>query len=84
MNYEEARAFIEERSRYGGELGLDAIRKLLDEVGHPEKNCYLYILLERTARDRFLPISPQSWRWTDTGWADIYLRLFTATRSGYR
>lgn len=38
MNYEEARAFIEESPRYGEKPGLDAIRKLLDEAGHPEKS----------------------------------------------
>lgn len=38
MNYTEARAFIDERPRYGGELGLDAIRALLEEVGHPERS----------------------------------------------
>lgn len=38
MNYEEARAYIDQRPRYGGALGLDAIRTLLFETGHPEKS----------------------------------------------
>lgn len=37
MNYTEARAYIEEIPRNKGELGLDAIRALLDETGHPER-----------------------------------------------
>lgn len=37
MNYREARAYIEEIPRNKGELGLDAIRALLDETGHPER-----------------------------------------------
>ncbi|HIU74262.1 MAG TPA: bifunctional folylpolyglutamate synthase/dihydrofolate synthase, partial [Candidatus Pelethocola excrementipullorum] len=38
MNYEEARAYIDQRPRYGGALGLDDIRTLLFETGHPEKS----------------------------------------------
>ena len=38
MNYKEAREYIEQRPRYGGELGLDAIRILLEELDHPERS----------------------------------------------
>ena len=38
MNYKEAREYIEQRPRYGGELGLDAIRRLLEELDHPERS----------------------------------------------
>lgn len=36
MNYQEARAFIEEKQRYGGEISLNAIRALIEETGHPD------------------------------------------------
>ena len=36
MNYQEARSFIDESIRYGGEVGLGKIEKLLDYLGHPE------------------------------------------------
>lgn len=38
MNYQEARAFIDESVRYGGEVGLGKITKLLDYLGHPEQD----------------------------------------------
>lgn len=38
MNYQEARAFINESIRYGGEVGLGKITKLLDYLGHPEQD----------------------------------------------
>ncbi|MDD3279485.1 MAG: bifunctional folylpolyglutamate synthase/dihydrofolate synthase [Lachnospiraceae bacterium] len=37
MEYSEARAFIEEKQRYGQEMRLDAIRALLAECGHPDE-----------------------------------------------
>ena len=37
MNYREARAYIEDQQRYGGEMGLENIRALLEELGHPER-----------------------------------------------
>lgn len=36
MNYEEARAYLEESVRYGGEIGLGKIYALLEELDHPE------------------------------------------------
>lgn len=47
MNYQEARAYIDEKARYGGELGLDAIRGLLEEMGHPER-CLSFIHIAGT------------------------------------
>ena len=38
MEYREARAYIEDQQRYGGEMGLDHIRALLEELGHPEQD----------------------------------------------
>lgn len=38
MNYQEARDFIDESVRYGGEVGLGKITKLLDYLDHPEKD----------------------------------------------
>lgn len=37
MKYIEARAYIEDQQRYGGEMGLEHIRALLEELGHPER-----------------------------------------------
>lgn len=37
MNYQEAREYMEQRPRYGGALGLDAIRALLLEVQNPQQ-----------------------------------------------
>lgn len=36
MNYEQARNFLNEAERYGGELGLGRISRLLDYLDHPE------------------------------------------------
>lgn len=38
MNYQEARNFIDESVRYGGEVGLGKITRLLDYLDHPEKD----------------------------------------------
>ena len=38
MNYEEAREYLEETSKYGSVLGLDSIKELLKRLGNPEKN----------------------------------------------
>lgn len=38
MNYQEARNFIDESVRYGGEVGLGKISRLLDYLGHPEED----------------------------------------------
>lgn len=38
MNYQEARSFIDESLRYGGEVGLGKITRLLDYLDHPEKD----------------------------------------------
>lgn len=38
MNYQEARSFIDESVRYGGEVGLGKITRLLDYLDHPEKD----------------------------------------------
>ena len=38
MNYQEARSFIDESVRYGGEVGLGKITKLLEYLGHPERD----------------------------------------------
>lgn len=37
MNYQDARSFIDESIRYGGEVGLGKIMKLLEYLGHPEE-----------------------------------------------
>lgn len=36
MNYSEARKFVEETTKYGSILGLEAIKTLLDELGNPQ------------------------------------------------
>ncbi|MDO4633026.1 MAG: folylpolyglutamate synthase/dihydrofolate synthase family protein [Eubacteriales bacterium] len=38
MNYEEARAYIEDTARYGSVLGLDNIRELQRRLGNPEND----------------------------------------------
>lgn len=38
MNYQEARSFIDESVRYGGEVGLGKISRLLDYLNHPEQD----------------------------------------------
>lgn len=38
MNYQEARSFIDESVRYGGEVGLGKITRLLDYLDHPEQD----------------------------------------------
>lgn len=37
MDYREARAFIEEKQRYGGDISLYAVRALIEETGHPDE-----------------------------------------------
>ena len=37
MKYTEALQFIEDAGKNAGEMGLEAIGNLLDELGHPEK-----------------------------------------------
>ncbi len=36
MNYEEARVYLEETSKYGSVLGLENMRELLDRLGNPQ------------------------------------------------
>src|SRR5699024_12703842 len=36
MNYEEARVYLEEASKYGSVLGLDNMRHLMDRLGNPQ------------------------------------------------
>ncbi len=38
MNYEEARAYLNQISKTGSVLGLDTIRALMEELGNPERN----------------------------------------------
>lgn len=38
MLYEEARVYLDHVSKYGSVLGLDSIRRLLDELGNPQKD----------------------------------------------
>ena len=47
MDYREARAYIEEQQRYGGEMSLGPIRALLEELGHPER-CLRFIHIAGT------------------------------------
>ena len=37
MNYEEARVYLDNVTKYGSVLGLDAMRELLKRLGNPEK-----------------------------------------------
>lgn len=37
MNYREARAYIEEQQRYGGDMGLERLQDLLERLGNPER-----------------------------------------------
>lgn len=37
MNYQEAVSFVEKANENAGEMGLDAMRGMLEELGHPEK-----------------------------------------------
>lgn len=44
MTYKEARVYLDEMSKYGSVLGLDTIRKLLQELGNPQDDlCYVHI-----------------------------------------
>ena len=36
MNYEEARVYLEEASKYGSVLGLDNMRHLMEHLGNPQ------------------------------------------------
>ena len=36
MNYEEARVYLEEASKYGSVLGLDNMRHLMERLGNPQ------------------------------------------------
>ena len=47
MDYREARAYIEEQQRYGGEMSLGPIRALLEELGHPER-CLRFVHIAGT------------------------------------
>ena len=38
MNYKEARAYLEQISRYGSVLGLDNMRELLGRLGNPQND----------------------------------------------
>ena len=38
MNYEEARVYLEEASKYGSVLGLDNMRHLMERLGNPQDN----------------------------------------------
>lgn len=38
MNYEEARVYLDQVSKYGSELGLDNIRELLGRLGNPQND----------------------------------------------
>ena len=37
MNYQEAVSFVEDANQNSGEMGLDAMKGMLEELGHPEK-----------------------------------------------
>ena len=38
MNYEEARVYLEEASKYGSVLGLDNMHHLMERLGNPQDN----------------------------------------------
>ena len=41
MTYNEARVYLDEMSKYGSVLGLDAIRNLLAELGNPQEDLHV-------------------------------------------
>ena len=50
MNYEEARVYLEEASKYGSVLGLDNMRHLMERLGNPQDSLKFIIFQELTER----------------------------------
>lgn len=59
VTYKEARVYLDELSKYGSVLGLDAIRGLLRELGNPQDDLRFILSQERMERDLCLPTLPQ-------------------------
>ena len=65
MNYQEARAFLDEVGKSGSVLGLEGMRELLNRLGNPQ--------------DRSLLFSLKSSQSPDTAREDTFLRLCILT-----
>lgn len=60
VTYKEARVYLDELSKYGSVLGLDAIRGLLRELGNPQDDLrFITYRRNEWERDLCLPTLPQ-------------------------
>ena len=57
MNYEEARAYLDDAARYGSVLGLDTMKELLARLGNPQDDLkFIHIGGTKWQKDRYFPI----------------------------
>ena len=57
MNYEEARAYLDDAARYGSVLGLDTMKELLARLGNPQDDLKIHSYRRvPMAKDRYFPI----------------------------
>ena len=77
MNYQEARAFLDEVGKSGSVLGLEGMRELLNRLGNPQDE--LKFIQEQMGKVRSLLFSLKSSQSPDTAREDTFLRLCILT-----
>ena len=73
MNYEEARVYLDETSKYGSVLGLENMKALLDRLDNPQESLKFIHISGTNGKERCWHICPRFCAKQGIGQGDIYL-----------